>query len=161
GTCRSRRHCPVHDGGDARGGHRLLSPARRRRGPEADKLDEQGQRPGLFRRRRRGRARPAHAGHRHSHGRRRHGRPAGLDERPVRPAAALAASALVAACATADGPLPPSTTEGYLEAGALQAIVARMEAPPPSPTAWAGDPAVAPGSDRWWLATAHAEVRAP
>ncbi len=79
----------------------------------------------------------------------------------MRPAAALAASALVAACATADGPLPPSTTEGYLEAGALQAIVARMEAPPPSPTAWAGDPAVAPGSDRWWLATAHAEVRAP
>lgn len=80
----------------------------------------------------------------------------------MRRAAALAACALVAACATGGAPLPPPAVQGYLDAAALDAIAEGLATPPPSPSHWQGDaPGKGPGSDRWWLATAHAEIRPP
>ena len=80
----------------------------------------------------------------------------------MKPAAALAACALVAACASAVAPSPPAAIRGYLEPAALDAIAESFAPPPPSPTLWPGDlhPNTS-GSDRWWLATAHAEIRPP
>ena len=80
----------------------------------------------------------------------------------MRPAAALAACALLTACATAGAPLPSPAVSGYLDAAAVEAIAEGFAAPPPSPTVGPGHlyPHTA-GSDRWWLATAHAELRPP
>ena len=77
----------------------------------------------------------------------------------MRPAAAVAACALLTACATAGGPLPSPTVSGYLDAAAVEAMAERFVAPPPSPSVWTGD--LDPPSDRWWLATAHAELSPP
>jgi len=77
----------------------------------------------------------------------------------VRPAAAVAACALLTACATAGGPLPSPTVSGYLDAAAVEAMAKGFGTPPPSPTQWTGDPH--PPSNRWWLAIAHAELRPP
>lgn len=80
----------------------------------------------------------------------------------MRPAAALAACVLVAACASAGGPLPQASQPGYLDAAAVEAIAKGFSAPPPAPTIWPGDLRPnTPGSDRWWLAIAHAEIRPP
>ena len=81
----------------------------------------------------------------------------------MKPAAALAACLLLGGCATASVPVGTLTpTGGYLETGALDAVVAGVRAPPPAPSFWPGDlqPAVE-GTDRWWLATAQAELRPP
>ena len=80
----------------------------------------------------------------------------------MRRAAALAACALVAACASAGGAVPQAAQRGYLDAAAVEAIAKGFAAPPPSPTHWPGDPpGKGPGSDRWWLAIADAELRPP
>ena len=76
-------------------------------------------------------------------------------------AAALAACALLGACATPGGRAAPTEpVEGYLAADALQPLAAL--APPPASGSDRGDlPDAAPTPDRWWLAIAHAELRAP
>jgi acid phosphatase (class A) len=80
----------------------------------------------------------------------------------VNRAAALAACGLLTACATAAGPLPSPPVRGYLDAATVDAMADGFGAPPPSPTLWPGDlDAGATGSDRWWLATSHAEIRPP
>jgi len=80
----------------------------------------------------------------------------------VRPAAALAACSLMAACASAGGSSPPPLARGYLDAAAADAIARGFAPPPPSPTLWPGDlHPNTPGSDRWWLAIADAELRPP
>ncbi len=78
----------------------------------------------------------------------------------MKAAAALAACTLLTACVTAGAPPPSPTVSGYLDAAAVGAMAKSFAAPPPSPTLWTGDryPDAA-GSDRWWLAIAHAELR--
>ena len=81
----------------------------------------------------------------------------------MKPAAALAVCLLLSGCATASVPVgTPTPLSGYLETGALDSVVAGVRAPPPAPSFWPGDlqPAVE-GKDRWWLATAQAELRPP
>ena len=80
----------------------------------------------------------------------------------MRPAAALAACGLLAACASAGGSSPPPLARGYLDAATVEAIAEGFAPPPPSPTLWPGDsPEMGPGTDRWWLAIADAELRPP
>ncbi len=76
----------------------------------------------------------------------------------MRPAAALAACALVAACASAGQPVLAPPPEGYLG----EADIARLATTLPIPISdgRARTP-VEPGTDRWWLAVAHAELRPP
>lgn len=51
---------------------------------------------------------------------------------------------------------------GYLDTATMDSIVEAFAAPPPSPVIWPGDARPnTPGSDRWWLATAHVEIRPP
>lgn len=74
-------------------------------------------------------------------------------------AAALAACGLLAACATGGPNTAVSPTDGYLD----DADIARLAA---TAIPRATDMAVEalpgePGTDRWWLATAHAELRPP
>lgn len=83
----------------------------------------------------------------------------------MRPAAAaLAAFALLAACATVDRPpAPPQPAlSGYLGDAALDRLA--TAAPAPSPVG-AVEPwtraDMGPGTDRWWLAIAQAELRPP
>ena len=78
----------------------------------------------------------------------------------MKPAAALAAFALLAACASAVAPPPTAKPPpGYLPAGEIASVADRI-ATVDLPTVEAGRP-VAPGTDRWWLAIAHAELRPP
>lgn len=80
----------------------------------------------------------------------------------IRRAAVLAAVALLAGCVTPEGTARLAEPyDGYLSPERLEplansAILGSGNAPG---TAWL--PPVAPGSDRWWLATAHAELRPP
>lgn len=76
----------------------------------------------------------------------------------MRPAAALAACVLVAACASAGGPVLAPAPDGYLgEAG-----ITRLGTTLPIPISdGRARPPVEPGTDRWWLAVAHAELRPP
>lgn len=77
----------------------------------------------------------------------------------MRPAAVLAACALVAACATAANPVPAPAPDGYLG----EADIARLAESLPIPIS-IGRVRLAlaePGTDRWWLAVAHAELRPP
>lgn len=79
----------------------------------------------------------------------------------MRQAAALAACALLGACATLGASGASAPVSGYLDAEAIRALA---QAAPPSIAGAAPDAAavgVDPGTDRWWLATAHAELRAP
>lgn len=81
----------------------------------------------------------------------------------MKPAAALAAGLLLGGCVTASVPVGTLVAPtGYLDTGGRDAVIAGVEAPPPTPPSWSGDlqPAVE-GMDRWWLATAHAELRPP
>lgn len=76
----------------------------------------------------------------------------------MRAAAALAACALLASCATALTPAPAPLT-GYLPDEALGALLPAM---PIAPVTVAREPLPeAYSQDRWWLATAHAELRPP
>ena len=81
----------------------------------------------------------------------------------IREAAVLAAGLLLSACLTGRGPTPTEPVRGYLDVATVEAIARGFVAPPPAPTTWPGDvrPEQGPGSDRWWLATAHAELRPP
>lgn len=74
-------------------------------------------------------------------------------------AAALAACGLLAACATGSGPTPAETAQGYLDEAAIRSLADATAAPAP----WSPSdlPAVEPGTDRWWMATAHAQLAAP
>jgi len=77
----------------------------------------------------------------------------------MKPAAALAACLSLAACASTGAPLPAITPEGYLPAGEVASVADRI-ASLGVPVEAAGSP-VEPGTDRWWLAIAHAELRPP
>lgn len=81
----------------------------------------------------------------------------------MRPAAALAACLLIGGCVTARGPIAaPAPDTGYLDVSAVHAISTAFT---PSPIDPADEQAifdsVGPGTDRWWLATAQAELRPP
>ena len=81
----------------------------------------------------------------------------------MKPAAALAAGLLLGGCATASVPVGTLVpTAGYLDAAARDAVITSTGAPPPAPAFRSGNlqPSVE-GMDRWWLATAHAELRPP
>lgn len=76
----------------------------------------------------------------------------------------LAACALLAGCVTSPGPgLPEAPTRGYLAPNEIQRLA--EQTPPPAPfdaqRGAATLPPVRPGTDRWWLAIAHAELRPP
>lgn len=84
-------------------------------------------------------------------------------ERQLIRAAALAVLLLLpGACATGGGTGPAAPpASGYLDAAALDAL---SDAFTPSPQALSlteGAPGAGPGTDRWWLATAQAELRPP
>ena len=81
----------------------------------------------------------------------------------MRPAAALAACALVAACASPGGSLPISApVSGYLDEAAVRSLGGDFTPSPIHPEAeQALVGSVEPGTDRWWLAIAHAELRPP
>ncbi|MGZ9098556.1 MAG: PA-phosphatase [Brevundimonas sp.] len=74
-------------------------------------------------------------------------------------AGVLAACVLLAGCATSARVPPVAPTPGYLDAGAIGALAGASGAPTPLS---ASDPLPGvPGTDRWWLAIAHAELRPP
>lgn len=76
----------------------------------------------------------------------------------MRPAAALAACAILAACATGGGPAPGTVLPGYLtEATISRAVEATGDTALVEPAFHPPEP----GDDRWWLAIAHAELRPP
>lgn len=85
-------------------------------------------------------------------------------ERPLIRAAAVAALILLpAACATGGGSGPVALpVSGYLDAAALDALSDGVT-PSPQTLTWTGAevPGAGPGTDRWWMATAQAELRAP
>ncbi|GAA0868474.1 hypothetical protein GCM10009116_05400 [Brevundimonas basaltis] len=76
----------------------------------------------------------------------------------MRPAAALAACALLTACATAGVPSPAPTPQGYLTGEQIARVATLI--PDTILIDGAGNP-VEPGTDRWWMAIAHAEIRPP
>lgn len=81
----------------------------------------------------------------------------------MKPAAALAACGLLAACASVGPSVAPPPVEGYLDSGSIQRL-AVLAVPPlggPNPDDISAAQTALPGSDRWWLATAHAELRPP
>jgi acid phosphatase (class A) len=81
----------------------------------------------------------------------------------MRRAAALAACILATACATAGSPIPPPlAVSGYLDQPALESLGASFAPSPVYPDAeQAVFDSVEAGTDRWWLAIAHAELRPP
>lgn len=80
-------------------------------------------------------------------------------------AAALAACLILSACATSAG--PASTTaapavQGYLDDATLDRLVSTFTPTPLLPGNEPSDhPNFGPGTDRWWLAIAQAELRPP
>lgn len=84
-------------------------------------------------------------------------------ERQLIRAGALAVLILLpAACATGGGARPTALpVSGYLDAYSL-ATVAEGFTPTPQDLIWIeAAPGAGPGSDRWWMATAQAELRPP
>lgn len=81
----------------------------------------------------------------------------------MKPAAVLAACLLTGGCASAGGPPTLTPTPGYLPAEQVSQLATLSVPALPGPGAndLATAQAVSPGTDRWWLATAHAELRAP
>ena len=77
----------------------------------------------------------------------------------MKPAAALAACVLLASCASAVAPLPVIAPRGYLQASEVAPVADRI-ANLRAPVEETVQP-VEPGTDRWWLAIAHAELRPP
>lgn len=77
----------------------------------------------------------------------------------MRPAAALAACALVAACASAGGSVPAPTPDGYLGEEGISRLATTL--PIPISFGRIRFAQIEPGTDRWWLAIAHAELRPP
>ena len=82
----------------------------------------------------------------------------------MKPAAVLAACLLTGGCAATGGPValiaPPS---GYVPAEQIHrlAVLSIPALSSPSANDLVSAHAVPPGSDRWWLATVHAELRPP
>lgn len=81
----------------------------------------------------------------------------------MKPAAVLAACLVMGGCATAGRPVAAlAPVDGYLDPAAVTAMAPRFS---PSPVDLRVEqPAFAsvqPGTDRWWLAIAHAELRPP
>lgn len=81
----------------------------------------------------------------------------------MKPAAVLVACFIVGGCATASAPIAAlAPMEGYLDAAAVRALEAGFTPSPVDPEAeQAVFDSVEPGTDRWWLAIAHAELRPP
>ena len=81
----------------------------------------------------------------------------------MRPAAVLVACLMMGGCATASAlTAAPAPVDGYLDAGAVRAVSAGFSPSPVNPRAeQAVFDSVEPGSDRWWLAIAQAELRPP
>ncbi len=82
----------------------------------------------------------------------------------MKPAAALAVCLLTGGCASAGGsPVLTQPPPGYLAAERIDRLAAlstpALSRPGAGDLAMTG--AVAAGTDRWWLATAHAELRPP
>ena len=76
----------------------------------------------------------------------------------MRRAAALAASGLLAACASSGDPAPAPAIRGYVAADDISRVAAAI--PDTAPVGGSLQP-VEPGTDRWWLAIAHVELRPP
>lgn len=70
----------------------------------------------------------------------------------------MAAVVLMAGCAGSRS-APTQTVAGYLEAADYAALMASPDVAPPLDAAAFNDHP--PGTDRWWLAIAHAELRPP
>lgn len=81
----------------------------------------------------------------------------------MKPAGVLAACLIVGGCAAAAAPIPAlAPIEGYLDAGAVRALGSGFTPSPVDPEAeQAVFDSIEPGTDRWWLAIAHAELRPP
>lgn len=82
----------------------------------------------------------------------------------MRPAVVLTAFLLTGGCATTMvAPVVPTLpVQGYLDAAAVQAVSAAFSPTPIDPVAEQSVFAsVEPGTDRWWLAIADAELRPP
>ena len=81
----------------------------------------------------------------------------------MRRAVALAACALLGGCVAASGGAlgQQEPASGYLAAATLDELAATATPPPLEDPAQARFDAVLPGSDRWWLAIVHAELRPP
>ncbi len=80
----------------------------------------------------------------------------------MKPAAALAACLILGACATSRAPASTPTAQGYLDDAVLDRLVGSFRPTPLIPGDEPADHANAgPGTDRWWLAIAHAELRPP
>lgn len=81
----------------------------------------------------------------------------------MKPAAALAACLLMGGCATAGRPVAAlAPVEGYLDPAAVTAMAGQYTPSPVDPQAeQAVFASVEPGTDRWWLAIARAELRPP
>jgi len=81
----------------------------------------------------------------------------------VKPGAAVAACLALAGCAAGSVAVPALTPlEGYLDGSAVQSIAAGATPSPVHPQAeQAVFDSVQSGTDRWWLAAAHAELRPP
>ena len=81
----------------------------------------------------------------------------------MKTAVAVAACLLAGGCAAASVLTPaPAPVEGYLDAHAVQAVGAGFSPSPVDPqTEEAAFHSVEPGTDRWWLAIAQAELRPP
>ncbi|KQY85856.1 hypothetical protein [Brevundimonas sp. Root1423] len=73
--------------------------------------------------------------------------------------AAVAACVLLGACASGGRPAPAETLQGYLDASAIRSLA--DAAPAPAPWSHSDVPPTEPGTDRWWMATAHAQLAAP
>ncbi len=81
----------------------------------------------------------------------------------MKPAAVLVACLLMGGCATASVPIAAlAPVDGYLGSAAVSAMAAEFAPSPVDPQAeQAMFASVEPGTDRWWLATAQAELRPP
>ncbi|MDQ8029979.1 MAG: PA-phosphatase [Brevundimonas sp.] len=85
-----------------------------------------------------------------------------MDRRLIRVGAVAALILTSTGCTTLSRAVPdPLPASGYLSAGDLQALAGGFT-PSPQTLTWPERPsAEGPGSNRWWLATAQAELRAP
>ena len=81
----------------------------------------------------------------------------------MKPAAALAACGLLAGCVAGVVPVPaPAPGAGYLDEAAVRSLGAGFTPSPIDPDAEQSVfDRVQPGTDRWWLAIADAELRPP
>ncbi|WP_439470978.1 PA-phosphatase [Brevundimonas sp.] len=84
-----------------------------------------------------------------------------VERQLIRAAAAAILILVPGACVTGGGGAPALPASGYLEAAALGELADGFTPSPQTLTWTEGSPAAGPGTDRWWLAIAQAELRAP